>query len=474
MRGAWLTLFLFPALAAQPLSVTLPEYAREVLPNGAVLCLMPKPGAPLFSLRVLVRGGAESDPPARAGLSSVVTDLLMRGTTTRSADEFAAEIDFLGASLHTSVNYERSALSLDVLPSNAGAAIDLVAGALLRPAFRDSEARNQVQRSIELSRSLKDSPEDAAWQYFRSFYFPAKHPYSRSPRGDEVTLARITRSSILKHHHRYFTGRNLIVAAVGPFSGAELRSMVEKAFAPLPPGWAYRWREPRKPRTNAQRLLLIDEPGATQTQFILGLPGISRTDPDRIALWLADNILGGRFTSLLNERLRVESGLTYGAYSYLQQDRMRGVIALHSSAATAETKRALDLTLDTLRRFAHEGIAPDQLAAARAYIEAGYPPDHLQTADQLADLLGDLEVYGLDRHEVDTLFARLNAVTVEEANRVLRKYYGEPYRVLIVLGRAEALRSGLRRYAPTLTESSITEPGYRWQRQGRAIQSSKR
>ncbi len=449
------------SVAAQPTSVTLPPFTREVLPNGVVLCLMPKDDAALVSVRAVVRGGAESDPPGRAGLSSVVANLLTRGTRTHPADEFAAEIDFLGANIESHVDAQSSTLALDVLPENAAAAIALFVDGLLRPAFADEEVRRQLARSIEWARSRKDSPEDALWQYFRSFFFLPPHPYGRPFGGDELTLASIGGAAVREHHARMVVGRNLIVTAVGPFAEPRLRGVLANAFGSFARGERYEWKRlpPATPSRSA-RLLLIDKRDATQTQFVIGFPGIRRTHPDRLPLRLVNNILGGRFTSLLNERLRVESGLTYEAYSYIEQDRLNGAIAVHSYTATADTKRALDLALAVLGRFAKTGVTADQLAAARTYIEAGYPPDHLQTADQLADLLGELELYGLGRDEIDGLFARLDAVTLDRANRVLKRYYTGAAPVLVLIGRADRVRPQVRCYADLMMEASIAQPGF--------------
>ena len=475
MKIAGVGIVLALCLAAQPAAVKLPPFTREVLANGAVLYLMPKSDAPLLSLRAQVRGGAEADPSELAGLSSVVSALLMRGTTTRTAEQFASAVDYLGASIHSSVNPECSTIALDVLPSNASAAIDLFADAMLRPELAEQEVRSQLGRAVELARSRKDSPSDAIWQYFRSFFFRPPHPYSQPFEGDELTLERITRADVTQHYARMYVGHNLTLTAVGPFSGSELEPALKKAFQDLPAGNRYEWRkEPPLHRSEPTRMLLVDKPNATQTQFVIGLPGIGRTHPDRIPLWLVNNVLGGRFTSILNERLRVEAGLTYGAYSYLEQDRLNGAIELYSYTATANTKRTIDLALGVLRAFAKEGISADQLATARRYIKAAYPPDNLQTAAQLATLLADLELYGIGRDEVDSLFARLDDVTLKDANRVLKRYYEGKQPVLVLIGEAQQIRPQVRGYAPVLMEASISDPGFQRQSQKAPAANSRR
>jgi zinc protease len=468
--------FLLTLLAeAQTLAVKLPPFTREALPNGTVLCLMPRNDLPLVSLRVMVRGGAESDPPGLEGLSAVAADLLGRGAANHTAEQFAAEVDFLGTGIHTYVDPQSTTIAVDVLPANASAAIELLAHALLRPVFAEEELRAQIHRSIELARSRKDSPADVVWQYFRSFFFPAPHPYGRPGQGDELTLPRIGRDAVVAQYARMYVGKNLTVTAVGPFAAPEMRDRLAKAFRDLPAGTRYAWsKEPAARPFQTGRVLLVDKPDATETQFIIGLPGISRTHPDRVPLWLVNNVLGGRFTSLLNERLRIDSGLTYGAYSYSQEDRLRGAITLHSYTATADTKRAVDLALEVLHRFAKDGVSAGQLATARRYIKATYPLEHLQTAGQLADVIDELELYGLGRDEIDGLFARLDAVTVRQANRTLKKYFAVKDPVIVLIGEAERLRREVGGHAYHSWEASIADPGFPPQIHGGRISRSKR
>jgi zinc protease len=461
MKAAAFALLLAVHAAAQPSPVKLPPFIREVLPDGATLYLMPKADAPLLSLRVIVRGGAESDPPGLAGLSAVVVSLLGRGTTARTAGEFASAVDFLGAQLDTYVDAQSTTVALDVLPAHTEEAVGLLEDAIRHPAFREAEIQRQIRQSIETARTRKDSPEDAIWQYFDSFFFRPPHPYGRPFLGDELSLRRITRADVERQYRRLYVGRNVTVVAVGPFPGYRLRAVLARAFGGLPAGTRYQWLKPLSPGTQkSPRLLLVDKPDATQTQFVIGFPGIGRDNPDRIPLWLVNNILGGRFTSLLNERLRVKRGLTYGAYSEVEEDRMAGAITIYSYTATANTKRTIDLTLRILRTFAGRGITAQQLQTAKTYIEASYPSDNLQTSGELADLLGDMSLYGLGRNDVDRLFARMNRVTVAEANRVLRKYFYQKPPVLVLIGQAREVRAEFDGRYPRITEVSIDRPGF--------------
>ena len=248
----------------------------------------------------------------------------------------------------------------------------------------------RVAHAADAVRALKDSPDAAAWAYFGRFFFGPEHPYGRPHWGDEISLRRITRQAVRDYYRRIYVGSNIIVTAAGDFDHDRLRALLVDAFGRLPAGLGYRWLADRPAASpNEARLLLVDKPDATQTYFLIGFPGIRRNSPDLTAVWLVNTILGGTFTSMLNEALRVNGGLTYGAYSLMDQNRLTGAIAISTSTPTATTGRAVDKALAVLDRLRAQGITAGQLQFVKNYLKGVYPAENLQTPEQLAALLAD-------------------------------------------------------------------------------------
>jgi zinc protease len=235
---------------------------------------------------------------------------------------------------------------------------------------------------------------------------------------------------------------------------------VTKVFAEVPAGAAYAWEPAVKPAASSNRLLLVDKPDATQTYFRIAQPGIARTDPDRTAVQLINTLFGGRFTSMLNDELRVNSGLTYGASSFLDLNREPGALAISTYTRTETTEQAIDLALDVLKRINANGVTAEQLASAKAYVLGTYPRQALETSDQLANVVGDLELFGLNRGEVDDMFSRINGVTLEQANATAKKHFKPENLTFVVLGNASKIRDAVKKYAPTIQEVSIKEAGW--------------
>jgi len=441
--------------------VKLPPYTRQVLPNGVVVVMMPRADLPLITLRAVLRGGAESDPPQLAGLSSVTAELLRRGSAGRTADEFSETLDFLGASWQATSDDQSTQVGMEFLSKDLDRALGLFADALLRPSFPEAEVKKALAQRIDSSKAAKDNPSSAIGYYFRPFFFGASHPYGRLVGGDELSLARIERGHIVGYHRRMYAGGNLILIAVGRFDVDALAPKLAAAFGSAPAGEAYAWAQSPPPsRGSSARLLLIDKPDATQTYFQIGQPGINRTSPDRIPLLLVNTLFGGRFTSMLNDALRVTSGLTYGATCRLEQNRLTGGIVISTYTRTEATEQAIDMALDLLKRLGERGVTAEQLASAKAYLKGLYPTQRLETSDQLAEILKDLEIFGLGRSEVDELFGRIDAVTVDTANAVARKYYQAGGLTFVLLGNAAKIRAAADKYAPDVREMAITKPGF--------------
>jgi zinc protease len=252
---------------------------------------------------------------------------------------------------------------------------------------------------------------------------------------------------------------NMIVVIAGDIQTKRLLPQAEKAFGAIRTGTPYRWNHADLPKQAAARMLLVDKPDATQTYFHFGNSGIARRDPDRIPLLLVNTLFGGRFTSMLMEELRVSSGLTYGAYSRLDQARLTGGISVNSFTQTEKTGEAMRLALAVMKRLRDNGLTAEQLASAKTYVKGTYPAERLETADQLAEVLAELELYDLDRSEIDNFFDRVDAVSMEQANAVARKYLNPENLTFLLLGNAAKIRAGMSEYSTDVTEVSINEPG---------------
>ncbi len=214
------------------------------------------------------------------------------------------------------------------------------------------------------------------------------------------------------------------------------------------------------PRQAGRRVLLIDKPGATQTYFWAGNVGVSQTFAGRADLNLANTLFGGRFTSMLNTALRIESGLTYGARSLLTRHSRPGYVAIYSYTRTDATIEAIDMALGVLARLRDSGVDDTMIDSARNYV-MGLFPTELETAAQLASTFASLEAAGLAHSYIDDYGNALAAVDSASIATVIDAVYphGDEL-VFVILGDAALIRKSVAKYG-SVTELAITEPRFR-------------
>lgn len=446
--------------AAFAQGVTLPDFERIELDNGAVLLLSEEPEVPLVSVTAILRGGAAVDPDGRGGLANLLASLLEKGAGERDAALFAETIDASGGMLMSRADLETVTVSGNFLARDAELMVDLLADMLLQPRLDEAEFEKLRERAINFIRAAKDTNLNALLPiYGRAFLFGA-HPYGNPLSGNETTLAAISHDDVLDFYEQQLGGDRLIIAVTGDFDSATMIAKLTAAFGDWRPAAAALPEVTPAVAQDGRRLLLVDKPGATQTYFWLGNVGVARDYENRAALDIANTVFGGRYTSMLNTELRMKSGLTYGAQSQLTRASQPGSVAIVSFTPTESTFVAIDMALDVLGRL-HEGAVDEEiLDSARNYI-LGQFPTALETAAQLGGQLAALEAFGLDTGYVNDYGQALMAAdTAAVAAAIDAVYPVADNLVFVLLGDAEAIREQAARYGP-VTEISITEPRFR-------------
>ena len=439
-------------------SLKLPPYKKVPLKNGLTLLLMEQHEVPIISFQWIVRAGAVADPAGKMGVASLTADLLRKGTKTRSADQLSAELDFIGGLLDADASLDYTTGRAEFLKKDIAKGLDLLSDVLLNPTFPQDEVTKLLRQRIDGVRAAKDQAQGVIRIYYLSYLYE-KHPYGRPTDGDETSLAAVTRDDVLKFYQTYYAPGNTILAVVGHFNTPEMERMLEEKFG----AWADKMTTavalPEPAPVTGKKLLLVDKPDSTQTFFCFGNLGIAQTNPDSVYIEVINTLFGGRFTSMLNSELRINSGLTYGAFSYFDLLKTRGPFTASSYTPNATTEKALDLALDVLKRLHEKGVTQEQLDSAKSYIKGQFPPD-IETTSQLAALLTRLEFYGLDRREVDEYFAKIDSMTLADARRVIQQYFPLENLTFVLIGKSSEIHQLAKKYAPKIDTKSITQPGF--------------
>ena len=449
---------LLVAGAAQASTLRLPPHEKVVLKNGMTVLLLEKRGVPIISIVGLIKTGAADDPAGEEGLASITAGLLRKGTKSRTAQQFAADLDYIGGTFNAGAGDDFTTVSAEFLRKDLARGLDLFSDALLHPVFPQDEVEKLLRQDLDGIRAAKDEAQSVLLTYFNGYLY-GTHPYGRPQGGDEVSLTHIRRENVQRFWAVSYTPGNTILAVAGDFSAAEMRKKIEEAFGGWESSGAAAAKIPALAPVKGKRLLLVDKPDSTQTFFTIGNVGTAAGDPDRVAIRVVNTVFGGRFTSMLNERLRVESGLTYGAFSFFDSRKAPGPFVMYSYTQNSTTERAIDMALEVLAGLHKNGVTNEQLDSAKSYIKGQFPPE-IETSMQLARRIATHEFYRLDDSEVNELEARVDAVTPEIARQVIAKHFPLDNLVFTLIGKAAEIRPVVQKYASQLDQRPISDPGF--------------
>jgi zinc protease len=415
-----------PLLARE---VKFPPYSNRTLANGLQVIAVSHHEQPVVSIRLLIRAGGARDPNDKPGVAALAAAVLDQGTTTRSAEQIAATIDSIGGVIGAGSGTDLSFIQSIVMKDSLGVALDLVSDIARNPAFAPEEIERQRQQVLSGLKVSYDDPEYLAGVVFDRLVY-GFHPYGRPDAGTPTSIAAITRQDLAAFHKQWFGPGNAILAIVGDVSPDEAFAGAERAFGK----WARSEGTARAPEDlppPTRRLVVIDRPGAVQTEIRVGHTGLPRKHPDYLALDLAIKILGGEGGNRLHRVLRSERGLTYGASADINAYKEGGNIVAETDTRSDSTGEALRLIVDEMWRLQRQRVSQRELGDAQAYLTGSFPLT-IETPSAIALQVLNAVFYGLDLDELETFRERVNAITVDDIQRVAKTYL-HPDRLSIVL-----------------------------------------
>ncbi len=409
--------------------VKFPPYAFKTLSNGLQVIAVSHHEQPAVSLRLMIRAGGAQDPADRPGVAALVAALLDQGTTTRSAEQIAHTIDSIGGVIGAGSATEYTFVQAIVMKDSFALGLDMVSDIAKNPGFAPQEIELQRKQMLSSLTVSYDDPEYLAGVVFeRLVYGP--HRYGRPDSGTPASLAAITRDDLVTFHKTWFGANNAILAVVGDVTTDDAFAGAERAFG----SWgkaASAAAQVEEPPAPTRRLVIIDRPGAVQTEIRVGNTALPRKHPDYLALDLAVKILGGEGGNRLHRVLRSDRGLTYGASADLNPLKDAGTIVADTDTRSDSTGEALRLIVDEMWKLQRERVGERELSDAQAYLTGSFPLT-IETPSAIAAQVLSAVFFGLDLEELQNFRERVNAVTVDDIQRVARTYL-RPDRLSIVL-----------------------------------------
>lgn len=456
-----------PVAAPRPVAVPTPTDTR--LPNGLRVIVAGRPGSGLVSMRLLLpkAGTASAFTDAAPGTAQAVAELLTKGTTTRTAPQIAEEAEQIGAQLGAGAGYDSASVSLSVLKSRLAEALPLFADVVRNPTFPAAEVeRYRAQTADGLAVAYRSPGTLARLVAARVLFGDA--PYGVPLGGTPETVAKLSQAELARFYGENYSPSGAILIISGDLSASEAQKIVTDYFG----DWkADAGEKPTKftplPPPERRQIVVIDRPDAGQAAVLVNRFGTSQKEANPEIAELANDILGGGYSSRLNREVRVKRGLSYGANSGLAVRAERGSLTLAAQTKNESAGETARVLTDELARLAKDAPAPDEFAARKSALGGDFARS-LETGAGLASLIGDLALYNRPLSELGTYLARVQAVTPKQVTTFAKERFGAAGANVVIVGNAKAFVADLRKRFPgeTLTvipfaDLDLNTPGLR-------------
>lgn len=459
---------------AGPVAVLLPEAERARLPqpgaevapatpavadfrlaNGMRVLVAPTDGLPLVSARLNFNAGSANDPAGKPGVASMTAGLLTQGTTTKSAPEIATAIEQLGANIGAGSGADFTNVYANAPKDVFGRSLALMADLVRNPAFAAEELERQQSQTLDGLRVALSQPGSIAAQSVGRVIYGAA-PYGAPGSGTLTSVPALTRDDVAVFHSDRFRPSQATLVFSGDVTPAEARALADEAFGD--------WRDAgpapaaidKAGQALAPRVVVVDQPGAGQAAVIAAIRGVSRTDADYFPLTLGNTLLGGGFSSRLNQEIRIKRGLSYGARSSVGAQQDVGVFTAATQTKNETATEVADLILAEVGKLGTASATEAELAPRRATLIGGFGRS-LETVDGLGGLVANLALYDLPMSDLADYAGKVRAVTPQQVQTAFAEHLPTDQASLVIVGDASKFIDALRAKYPNVEVIPLTD-----------------
>jgi zinc protease len=436
-----------PPPPGPPRAANIPTPADNTLANGLRVIVIPKQGVPLVAARLLIKTGGEADPADKAGLADMTASLLTKGTTTKSAEEIARGVEALGAAIESGAGWDNSYVAISSLSNNFGEAMTYVADVVRNPTFKADEVDRLREQNIDaLSVNLKDPAQLARFVANRVVY--GGGPYGHNLGGTPKSLGNVKPEDAVAFHAKWYRPDNAIFVVAGTITPDVAIAIAQKSFGdwkaegPMPEsaGGAAGATQDQKPR-----VVVIDMPDAGQAAVLVTRRGLARTDPAYITSQVTNAVLGGGYSSRLNEEIRIKRGLSYGAGSSFDFRREAGPFFASAQTKNESAGEVAGIINEQLSAMTSTSVAESELTPRKAVLLGNFGRA-LETEAGLVSRVATLALYGLPLGDLSHYISEVQGVTAAQVKEFAGAHFGDEN--VVIVGDAKKFGDELKKRFP--------------------------
>jgi predicted Zn-dependent peptidase len=389
------------------------------------------------SMGVWLDTGSRDESLGVNGISHFLEHMVFKGTTSRSAQQFAREVDSIGGNLDAFTGKETICFNIKVLDENIAPALDLLTDLVLHPTFAPEDIAREQGVILEEIKMDEDNPDYLVHELFTQNFWP-NDALGRPILGTAATVSSFDRQTVFDEYARRFTPPNMVFTAAGNLDHDTFVAQVEAAFSSLSAGSAQRIAHHTAPQAHPH-ITLKSKKSLEQVQFCLALPALPVSHPSRYAAYLLNSILGGGMSSRLFQSIREDRGLAYSIYSELNPFRDTGSLAVYAGCAIANTPQVLELTLAEFTRLKREPVTSEELDRAKNQLK-GNMVLGLESSGSRMSSFARQQLYFSRFFTVDEISDEVSAVTVEEIQHLAQQLIDPTRLALTLLGPLNGLK----------------------------------
>ena len=437
-----------PPAPAAIVKTSLPQPGETRLANGLRVITVERHDLPLVTASLVALGGAATDPAGKAGTSSLAATLLTKGTTTRSATEIARQIEALGGSISSDAGRDGATIDVTVKSDKLSAATAILADVAINPTFREDEVTRARTQAIDgVTLTMKDPARLAAMVANRAVFGSA--PYGAPVEGTPASLKAINRAALLESYRQTWRPDGSALVIVGDVTQAAARKLAEQQLGS--------WKTPQGVQRNVlstpsvpkPRVIVVDMPDAGQAGVVIARPAIARSDARYYPLSVANTVLGGGFSSRLNQEIRIKRGLAYGAGSSLFAGRMPGSISARTQTKNPSAAEVAALIAQQMTAMG-AAVTPDAELETRKAVLIGNFGRTIESTAGLAGIIDGYVLQGVPIGELQLYTGKVDAVDAASVQDVSRTLLSPASASMIVAGDAKQFLGPLRKAYPSL------------------------
>jgi predicted Zn-dependent peptidase len=400
------------------MTVATGNFQQAVLPNGLVVITEPMEHVHSVSVGIWLRSGSRREPAALNGISHFIEHMVFKGTTRRSAEDIAREVDSVGGMLDAFTSKEMVCFNTRVLDEHLPKAFDVLSDMVLDPKFAEDEIDREKSVILEEIRMTQDNPEDLVHELFTQNFW-APHALGKPILGTPETVSSFSRKSLCAWFDEWYAPNNMVITAAGHLSHAQLVDLVESRFSKRAASGASAI-DP-KPK-HAPHVTLRTKSELEQVHLCLGVPALPMTDQRRFGVAVLNNVLGGGMSSRLFQNIRERQGLAYSIFSELSSYRDTGTLSVYAGTSLETASQLVSSVLDEFRRMRDEPLTSDELRRAKDHLK-GATLLALEGSGQRMNSLARYHMYFNRHFTAQDLIALLESVTIDDVRQLAQEFF---------------------------------------------------